>query len=163
TQTSVSTYGGALLRFTVDEKGANMLIAFGLAPRGSSTDGVRAIKCALEVQKKIRDTSYMQAEKWKHLSCSIGISTGKVFCGTIGGNIRREYTVHGTSVNFANNLMVEANDKILVDTDTYCDAKAIVLFAPKAVKVKNKATPSSYADAYEVIGLKDEVNVTRFI
>ena len=40
---------------------------------------------------------------------SIGITSGRAFCGTAGGDVRCEYTLHGTLVNLAARLMSAAS------------------------------------------------------
>ena len=70
---------------------------------------------------------------------SIGVTLGNVFCGTVGGSIRCEYTLHGTNVNLAARLMVAATEGVLVDEDTYNETKSQIAFGEKQmIKVKGK-------------------------
>lgn len=55
----------------------------------------------------------------ENVHASVGISTGRVFCGVVGSPNRREYTLMGDSVNLAARLMSEAGkDGVLVDEPT---------------------------------------------
>ena len=38
-------------------------------------------------------------------SCTVGVATGRAFCGIFGSDLRREYTLHGEVVNLASRLM----------------------------------------------------------
>lgn len=114
-QTAVARFGGVFLRFVVDDKGAVMFVAFGLPPRIYDEDSIRAATCALEIHERI---TYLRERLLQRgstlgnkLGISIGITSGKVFAGTVGGETRCEYTIHGESVNVANNLMAQASDR----------------------------------------------------
>jgi len=130
-QKHVDDYGGTLLRFIVDDKGAGVLMGFGLPPQKHENDGIRAVKASLDII----------AELSRHdIGCSIGITTGEVFCGTVGGQLRAEYTLHGVKVNLAARLMVAAKTNILCDRQTYNDSKEFISFATEyRIKVKGKS------------------------
>lgn len=58
------------------------------------------------------------------VSCSIGVTTGKVFCGAVGSHIRREYALIGDVVNLSARLMGKAGDGgILCDLPTFKEAQ----------------------------------------
>jgi class 3 adenylate cyclase len=57
-----------------------------------SDDATRAVKASLSIQEKFEELQ---------LICSIGIATGKVFCGSYGNEIRHDYSVLGMTVNLA--------------------------------------------------------------
>ena len=107
-------YSGMMARFNVDDKGTIMFAAFG-PPFQHEDDAARAVRCGLDIVAKI--------EKIGH-TVRVGITTGNVFCGSVGNEHRCEYTFYGTTVNMAARLMVNgANEGVLVDEQTYRDAK----------------------------------------
>lgn len=57
---------------------------------------------------------------------SIGITTGSVYCGTVGSPMRREYVAIGRTVNLAARLMSKAKGRVLVDPVTYSKLSANV-------------------------------------
>mmetsp|Transcript_8789 Transcript_8789/g.16399 ORF Transcript_8789/g.16399 Transcript_8789/m.16399 type:complete len:2007 (+) Transcript_8789:453-6473(+) len=132
-------YEGTLLRFIVDDKGAGVLAAFGLPPLKHENDAVRATKAAMNIKDEF-DAAKLSKNNW-NVGCSIGITTGEVFCGTVGGNLRCEYTLHGVKVNLAARLMVAAKSGVLCDRQTYRDSKTFVSYEkPKAIQVKGKSS-----------------------
>ncbi len=101
---------GSINKISVDEKGSTLIAAFGLPPFAHEDDPERGVRAALTIQEQL------QEHRWH---CQIGMSTGSVFCGTIGSPQRREYTVIGEVVNLAARLMQAANQQVLCDPKTY--------------------------------------------
>ena len=129
-QEQLLNYEGTLCRFIIDDKGAGILMSFGLPPFMHENDPLRAVKAALEMYKAINVLG---------LSCSIGVTSGRVFCGTAGGKRRCEYTLHGTIVNLAARYMVAAKDGILCGEITAKEAMGNIEFAqPEMIKVKGR-------------------------
>ena len=89
-------FQGSLPRITVDDKGTVFLILFGAPPDAHEDDPERAVRCALDLQ--------LLAKKQK-VQLAVGVTTGRVFAGPVGGDTRREYTVMGDTVNLAARLM----------------------------------------------------------
>jgi len=120
-QTIVYDYMGSLNRLNVDDKGTIMLAAFGLPPLSHEDDAVRALRAMWEVRKEIARMG---------LRVSIGVTTGRVFCGALGNDSRREYTMHGDVVNLAARLMQKANEgwEILCDENTMRESKQYFRF-----------------------------------
>lgn len=76
-----------------------------------------------------------------------GISTGKVFCGSVGSDKRQEYAMVGDTVNLSARLMGVAhkgNHGILCDEATYhavIGYSRLMFEALPAVSVKGKSQP----------------------
>ena len=85
----------------VDNKGVTLSGAFGLPPRAHADDARRAITAAETLRRELEDIG---------LSCTVGVATGRAFCGIFGSDLRREYTLHGEVVNLASRLM-EASER----------------------------------------------------
>ena len=92
-------FEGSINKLNVDDKGTSLLAAMGLPPLAHEDDAKRAVQAALAMQRKLGELG---------LRNSIGISTGRVFCGSIGSRRRREYTLLGDVVNSAARLMQAA-------------------------------------------------------
>jgi class 3 adenylate cyclase len=132
-QESLYEYEGSLNKLGVDDKGATLVAAFGLPPVAHEDDPVRAVQAALGIQAKLRRLGVRYA---------IGIATGRAFCGSVGSDLRREYTMIGGVVNLAARLMQTALDDIICDTATRQVAEAKLTFeALPARRVKGRAEP----------------------
>ncbi len=90
---TVHQYDGYVNKIDMGDKGSKYIILFG-APIAHENDDERALRCALDL-KQIADD----------VPVRIGINTGFVYCGQVGSDIRREYTVMGDSVNLSARLM----------------------------------------------------------
>lgn len=112
-------FEGSINKISVDDKGITLIAALGLPPLAHEDDPERAVRAALAMQESI----LAQGEQSK-----IGISTGSVFCGTIGSVQRREYTVIGEVVNLAARLMQVNGEAILCDESTYLKTQSTVVY-----------------------------------
>ncbi|KAL6077191.1 Guanylate cyclase domain-containing protein [Balamuthia mandrillaris] len=112
-------YKGALRQFIVDDKGAVFVAVFGLPHMTLEDDAVRAVNAALVINLRLHELN---------LANSVGITTGRTFCGDVGSTKRCEYCVVGDSVNLSARLMIAAAKvsnggkhpgAIFVDEQTY--------------------------------------------
>jgi class 3 adenylate cyclase len=79
------------------------------APRPAADHARRALACAVAMQQ--RQAALNQAAEHADLPTSqigIGVNTGTVIAGTLGGPGRLDYTVLGDAVNIAQRLQSEA-------------------------------------------------------
>lgn len=98
-QKVIYKYEGSINKISVDDKGVSILAAFGLPPLTHENDPYRGAQASLDMKKVLSKMKYR---------FSIGVTSGKVFCGSIGNKFRKEYTVIGDSVNLAARLMQAA-------------------------------------------------------
>ena len=97
---------GTIRQFILDDKGAVAIAVVGLPPFFFEENALRGIKIALRLGEK-------------GVSAAIGVTTGVVFCGSVGSNVRSEYAVVGDSINLAARFMALARPgEILCDLTT---------------------------------------------
>lgn len=107
----VMAHGGVVKQYAGDA----VMALFGVpAPRQTETeiarDALQAVKCALAMGERLRQLNAGWVEQ--HLptiAIRVGINTGPLVAGSLGGSQRMEYTVIGDSVNTASRL--ESFDK----------------------------------------------------
>jgi class 3 adenylate cyclase/tetratricopeptide (TPR) repeat protein len=121
-QEAVRRYGGSINKISIDEKGATVVSAYGLPPFSHEDDPVRAVRTALRIQRELAPHG---------LRGSIGVASGRVFCGLVGNARRSEYTIYGSVVNTAARLMAAAEGGILCETTTRKAAEQEFAFAPE--------------------------------
>ncbi|KAH7647561.1 hypothetical protein FG379_000644 [Cryptosporidium bovis] len=110
-QKAAYTMEGSVNKFLVDDKGVLLLVIFGLPPVYHLDDPLRAVFAGLRILDSIR---------FMGLSSGIGIGTGRVWIGTVGCEIRKEYTALGDTVNLSARLMGRAGEnEILCDENTF--------------------------------------------
>jgi hypothetical protein len=102
---------GAFVRqFLVDDKGCVLIACWGV-PTASYPDNARRALCSAVI---------IGAELKKlGMKTSFGITTGNVFCGSVGSFVRREYAVIGDVVNLSARLMGKAKGGCLISEVTY--------------------------------------------
>lgn len=133
-QSAVTRYGGAIHDLGMDDKGPMAMASFGLPPEIHEDDPLRAIRTSLAVMDSIAAL---------HLSCRAGVATGRVFCGPIGNDTRREYAVYGDAVILAARLAMAApRAQLLCDESTLERARGRVQSARlPAFLLKGKSGP----------------------
>jgi class 3 adenylate cyclase/tetratricopeptide (TPR) repeat protein len=127
-QEALYEYEGSVNKLGVDDKGTTMVAALGLPPVAHEDDPVRAVRAALGIRAQLDRRGVRHA---------IGIATGRVFCGSVGSSLRREYTMIGGVVNLAARLMQTAADDVVCDRATQQEAQAKLAFEelpPRRVK-----------------------------
>jgi predicted ATPase/class 3 adenylate cyclase len=131
-QDIIYRYEGSSNKLAVDDKGTIAIVLFGAPPHAHEDDPARALRCALDLQALAQTQG---------LELAIGVTTGRVFAGPVGGETRREYTVMGDTVNLAARLMgVAGTGQIRCDYETYRNARGKLAFDTlPSVRVKGKA------------------------
>ncbi len=145
-QIALYRYEGSVNKLSLDEKGAILIAVFGLPPLAHEDDAIRGVQAAMAVLKAMQEVA---------IRCSIGVTTGRAFCGILGNDQRREYTILGDIVNLAARLMQATSNAILCDAATYQAAQPRIIFDEHApIAVKGKAEP---VVNYQPLGLAEHV------
>ncbi|MBM3274541.1 MAG: AAA family ATPase, partial [Candidatus Sericytochromatia bacterium] len=140
-------YGGVVDKYIGDA----IMALFG-APVAHEDDPERAVRAAWEMQVSAQEFSLnLERQTGIGLKVRIGLNTGLVVAGAVGGSQRADYTVIGDTVNLAQRMEANARPgKILVTSETYHPTKHAFLFDPLApITVKGKSEP---VEVYEVVG-----------
>ena len=135
----IHRFEGTINQFTGD----GIMALFG-APVAHEDHAQRACHAALSIQKSIRDYNSKIKDRWKtDFSMRIGLNSGPVVVGSIGDDLRMDYTAIGDTTNLAARMEGLAEPgMILVSRDTYRLAKDFFAFQSHAtVEVKGKSEP----------------------
>jgi len=126
---------------TVDKLMGDGIMAFWGAPNDLENPSRSAIDCALKMLANLHELQ-KNDPRFADLDIGIGISTGDVVVGNLGGEKRFDYSVIGDSVNFASRLEgLTRHFKVhlLVSRQTYAEAGAGYIGRELGlVKVKGK-------------------------
>lgn len=145
-------YGG-----TVDKYMGDCCMALFGAPVAHEDDPERALRTALDMRDRVAAISaeierdMRQAPTDPLLSLHIGVNTGTVLAGAVGGDQRRDYTVLGDAVNVASRLESAAErGQIVVGPETYRLTSSCFDYEPLGqMALKGKA---DLLDAYRLLG-----------
>lgn len=105
-------YEGTVHQFIVDDKGVVLIATFVPPPLAHEDNAARGILAALEIQTQLRQLE---------LRSAIGITTGRVFCGPVGNDVRRTYVIIGNTINLAAQLMQSLLRSIGIEQDEIPD------------------------------------------
>jgi adenylate cyclase len=129
-------HGGTLDKFIGDA-----IMALWGAPFASEDDADKAMRAAIDMQRKLIELNEIWAQSGKKpVKIGIGINVGNVFAGNIGSEQRLEYTVLGDAVNTASRLCSNAGkDQIMISESLFKRLKfPPAVEAREPLKVKNK-------------------------
>jgi adenylate cyclase len=143
---------------TLDKYIGDAVMAFWGAPVEVSNHEELACKTAIEMQKKLTELrNIWEIAEAKQLNVRIGINSGEVVVGNIGGETRFDYTVMGDNVNLASRL--EGANKqyetlIMIGENVYnAISDKIIARELDNIRVKGKYKPTK---VYELIGMSDD-------
>ena len=134
----VLSLGGMIDKF----QGDAVMVVFG-APEPTTDHAERALLCAIAMQARQTE---LNAEGWDadvpELGVGIGVNTGLVIAGTVGGGGRLEYTVVGDAVNIAQRLQSEAEGgEIVAAASTVAAAPTVACESVGPRYVKGREEP----------------------
>jgi class 3 adenylate cyclase/DNA-binding NarL/FixJ family response regulator len=119
----VTEHGGTIDKF----QGDAVMAVFG-APEPLEDHAERALRCAIAMQRRQTE---LNAQGWgtdavEILAIGVGVNTGLVVAGAVGGGGRLEYTVIGDAVNVAQRLQSQAEGgEIVASASTVAAANGI--------------------------------------
>ncbi|MBZ0110965.1 MAG: AAA family ATPase [Thermoanaerobaculia bacterium] len=132
-QGAVYGLGGSVNQFLVDDKGLTLVAVWGVPGHTYEDNARRGLESAMSLREELRALG---------LGASVGVATGRTFCGRRGSGRRGEYAVIGSSVNLAARLMTRAEGGVLCGGETRRLVGELVPFeALPPVLVKGRAEP----------------------
>ncbi len=144
---------------TLDKYLGDAVMAFWGAPLEVKDHAYEACVTALQMQEKLVE----MREKWTSsgetpIRIRIGINTGDVIVGNIGGEKRFDYTVLGDDVNLASRLEganKEYATNIMISDATYdCCKDKILARELDVILVKGKNKPTKVYELISIVGDK---------
>ena len=143
---AIVDHGGVVTRFGGD----SILAVFG-SPLNSMTDHAdQALNAAFHMRQALQEFNQNAAGnpfangRQPVLENGIGIATGPVIAGNVGGKERIEYTVMGDAANLASRLeglTIDFNYPILISAETFAAIGSLNARPLPDVPVKGKAKP----------------------
>mmetsp|Transcript_491 Transcript_491/g.855 ORF Transcript_491/g.855 Transcript_491/m.855 type:complete len:930 (+) Transcript_491:411-3200(+) len=144
--------GAYLRQFLIDDKGCVLIACWGVPSLSYYDNAYRALCAATEIQSKLGEMG---------METSYGITTGDVYCGTVGSDLRMEYAAIGSVVNMAARLMGKAKRRILLDAATHSRLPQSLhdtLLQLDPLTVKGRSVP---IHAFEYIGKRVNLLIER--
>ena len=126
-----------------DYAGDGVLILVG-APVALEDHATRAIKLALQLRTDIQAVIAAAGGSGEHLDVGIGVASGPVTVGIVGGEGRLEYAAVGTAVNLASRLCNHASHGQIVIAESTRD-----LLANDALKSGLQPQPATQLKGFD--------------
>lgn len=134
----VNKHGGIVDKFMGD----GMLAVFG-APKPLRAHAVRAVAAAMEMRSAVFELNLLHPER-APLRIGIGVHSGPVVSGIIGGGSKFEFTVIGDTVNIASRLesmTKELGVEVLISSETAQASGAGPFVDKGAMPIRGRAKP----------------------
>ena len=147
---------------TVDKFiGDAVMLVFG-APKRDKDHQFHALACAVLMNRLVRRLNKARREKGLfEVNLRIGINSGTMLAGLIGGANRKQYTVVGDAVNLASRLCGEAGpSQIIIEESMYnkiAQTHQIQAESSKKIKVRGKTQPVTIYHVNDVELTKTQV------
>ncbi len=147
---------------TLDKYVGDAIIAFWNAPLPQKDHALRSCVASLQMQHKLE----LLRLKWRkegrpEIRARMGINTGNVIVGNVGGKDRFDYTVIGDPVNLASRLEganKQYRSNIMISEMTYSFVKnKAVVRELDMIQVKGKNEP---VKVYELLGMAGELKLS---
>jgi len=132
-------HGGTVDKFIGDA----VMVIFG-APVVHKDHALRAVRCGIEMQRKIADLNEQLRKKGRpEMPIGVSINTGIAIIGNIGSDKFMDYTAVGDTVNTASRLQNAAGaGEVAISESTYKAVKNAVKIVKKdQITVKGKDKP----------------------
>jgi len=142
----VKAYEGVLNKVILFDKDMMFLIIFGLRGMQHENEAAIGLRCAHELLQTFKS--------WNDeiIKVSIGVTSGKSYCGVVGHTLRREYSVISVAVNRAARLMIAYPNVVSCDQLTLFGSKINLRY----FKQLPKRSLKGISEAISVYEFKDE-------
>jgi class 3 adenylate cyclase/tetratricopeptide (TPR) repeat protein len=118
-QETLAHWDGELNQVLADDTGHVLLAAFGLPSVSHEDDPTRAATAAFSIEAILARRS---------VRCTVGVATGRAYCGAYGNDRRRRYAIVGEVVNLAARLAQRDGSGVRCDETTQARAAGRVSF-----------------------------------
>src|SRR5260221_2898479 len=136
-QSVMASFGGRFVSAEVGDKGNVLFAVFG-APISYGDDAERAVRAAMALRDMSASSDELSVER-------IGMSRGLLYAGTVGGEVRHEYSTIGDETNVASRLMSAAGTgQILTTSKVRGEVGSRIAFyelPPLTIKGRSEAIP----------------------
>ena len=134
-QERIAVFGGRLMSVEVSDKGSVLFVVFG-APVAYGDDAERALRFAITLREMVRGMPDIESQR-------MGVSRGLLYAGTVGGEVRHEYSTIGDETNIAARLMTAAQPGQILATSAVRKASGsrIVFKELQPIQVKGRGEP----------------------
>lgn len=146
-ETAIQKYDGHIAQYLGD----GLLVYFGY-PRAHEDDAQRAIRSGLGILQNLHKLNQQLAKQQRpEIAVRIGLHTGSVVVGEVGGNLRTENLAIGDTPNIAARVQGVADvNTIAISQDTYVLANG--LFTCQSLGKKQLKGISKPIEIFQVIG-----------